>query len=103
MLRQGFLSDRGLCTSQSLLPSEPFLLSQMQTPENLKLLKENLVQISKNYFGLNVAVTSDVQKVENGSNEPGGESSVVMILVIIIMMKIVMMIYFCKSWNIVNR
>ena len=57
----------------------------------------------QNYFGLNVAVTSDVQKVENGSNEPGGESSVVMILVIIIMMKIVMMIYFCKSWNIVNR
>ena len=90
MLRQGFLSGRGLCTSQSRPPSEPFLLSQMQTPEILKLLKENVVQISKNYFGLNVAVTSDVQKVENGSNEPG-ESSVVMILVIIMMMKIIMM------------
>ena len=44
----------------------------------------------QNYFGLNVAVTSDVQKVENGSNEPG-ESSVVMILVIKMMMKIIMM------------
>ena len=47
----------------------------------------------KVYFGLNVAVASDVQKVENSSNEPVKLSAMMMVTLVIIVMMTIM-----KTW-----
>ena len=67
----------------------------MQTPEKFGLVKgtNGLASLKKVYFGLNVAVASDVQKVENSSNEPVKSSAMMMVTLVIIVMMTIMKIW----------